>query len=296
MDIKIDEDWQQLLVELQEPDLFSSKKILEIRPIAALTKSIKHISKALSYQTNNIVIIFIFNDLTSSELKSTFMNDFMKEGEVLAAKTIPHYKWYEWVSSRLSAFNFTVDSKLEELLRDSYAGNTVALENTLKNLKQSFGNKTNLSYDECKSFVNHSASGNIFALIDSILGKNKISILNHIHNISSKDASILLLNGQIHKLTKCLAEISSLPPKSSHKDKEDITSKYSVPSFKSIKYQQLARIHSVQELSNIFSLLNIINTNVKTNNIINTWHLVTKVCLELAGFKFDLFEEENVYG
>ncbi len=293
IELKHEDDWQQVFAEVQEFDLFASLKILEIKAILSVNKNfIANIEKVFNYQNSNTVLIFLIENMTSSDLAKPWVKQIESDNGLLQAKPIQHYNWLKWVRQRFKAYNLNILDDALQQIAENYSCNTTGLENLLKNIQQSLSNKTTISLDDCKVFLNHDTTNTVFSLIDAILNRNKKHILTSIQNLHSNEYNILAIISHVHKFTKILLELTENANLSTQEKQTLVKTKYQVPNFKFLKYQKLLKLNSITQLSLYLSLLNKASHSAKEVYGINSWHIITQICCQLAGFNFSLIQEE----
>ncbi|MGI9283920.1 MAG: DNA polymerase III subunit delta [Pseudomonadales bacterium] len=163
-------DWNDLLLETQNPSLFAEKKLLELRLPSAKPgdKGSKALQEYAATLPSDIILLLVFGKLDASAMRSKWMKVLDGNACICRLWPIEAHQLPRWINQRLQQRGLTADRDAVLLLTEKVEGNLLAAAQEIDKLALSVTGQ-HLGIDTVRQAIGDSARYSVFNLLDACL-------------------------------------------------------------------------------------------------------------------------------
>lgn len=286
-EINEEKKWESFFNSYNNLNLFSTKKIIEIRIEKSINKySQKIINEIISNIPKDLIIIVTCNKLTQSEQKAKWFLNCTKLGLTINASNITKSKFPYWIKCRLNTLGINTSNDVINLLAYYFEGNLLACSQAIDkiNLHYNKNNKELLTISNIKKYISDNARFKNFDLIEPMLigDLNKILHILKCFEEQEHDPILILwiITNEIRTLIKILHELET-----TKNSLEQITTKYGIWNSKIPIIKKAISKLTICKLENMLQKAANIDMIVKGITPDNSWNAIKSLCYD---FCFDL--------
>ncbi|CAL4323018.1 hypothetical protein [Buchnera aphidicola] len=264
--IFLNNDWEKVLFEYYQKNLFFLKKILvlDIQEKIFNKNIIFNIKKILKINNQAIISIFKFTKYNPENILEFFIKNFNKYNSiVIPIEKMNQTKIKEWIIKKLKKINLYITEKTLYLLLEYHKNNLLILSKFLNNLNLINHPNYPITHKKITSMIEDVSKFNMIDWIKSLLYKNKIETLKILNYFKKKKINILNLTKHIKQIIFILLKIYK---KNTYKNYLKNTPEYYIEKKIVNLIKQSNYTFNKKKIYDIINILTKIEINLKTYN------------------------------
>ena len=266
-------DWAFLSDSEENMDLFSNKKIIEIKMIdqGPGNKGSKAIKDYLS-KSNEDALLVLVEGLDKRSKSSAWVKTIENKGIMIDLQPLTGKSLYSWLGDKASRLGININQDAYDLMLEKTEGNLMAASQELKKLSLLFP-KEEISLEKMEQSISNSSKYSIFDFSKAFVNKDKskcLKILEHLRVEGTPETLVLW---------SVAREVTNL-----YKIKSSGTSKgVWGPSFYISSLEESSRNTDKRVIESCIKKIALIDSSIKGQSKNNPWIEIKDLTLEFIG-------------
>ena len=272
-------NWQPIYSLANNGSLFDELTFITLKSKTALKKSQHDELLQLISKSSDVIFILILPKLTKAQEKQAWIQTIIKQGLVISADPLAHYKLPQLIKQQLKEKSLQTTQEGCELLANSFEGNLLGLEQEIEKLSLIF-TEGMISFEELAQNISNQSHASIFQCIDHALAKNTLKsqkILQQLNRDKTEPAIILWA------IVKELRTLISM--KFDMNKGESLTNtlnKYHIWQSKKAMFQTQLQNRPLADFYHFMQAAKNIDASIKGLSNLNAWQLLATLLLKIA--------------
>tara|TARA_Y100001970_G_scaffold102940_1_gene129211 strand:- start:18019 stop:18987 length:969 start_codon:yes stop_codon:yes gene_type:complete len=180
-------DWSFLKNTNENLDLFSKKKVIEVKLIGSGpgVKGAKVIQESLTELTDNSLYIFALEGLDKKTQNSAWVKNIESKGGVIVENAIPLSKLPQWISERCKKQSISISLDACKLLAENTQGNLMAAVNEINKIPLIYPNQE-ISIGKMQKCISNSSKYGVFDLTNFFQKGDKKGLIKTLEILKSE--------------------------------------------------------------------------------------------------------------
>jgi DNA polymerase III subunit delta len=252
-------DWSTLLIESQNEELFSQKKIIDIRNSNNYcdAKAKKAMLQLAEQTHDDLIVIFRFGKLSSAQLNSSWFKKLSEPNITIHLKAPTPEQMPQWILKRARHYGCTITNEASSLLAEMTEGQLLATDQALQ--KCLLLKHENITADHIINITSDNAQHSVFDLSDHLLQGDSRKCLLILKRLLEQGTEPTLISWAITREIRMLFTMAILQKQG--KPESAVFAK--VWSSKKNLYKKALQRHEPLNLAQLIKTLSVIDKIIK---------------------------------
>lgn len=279
-DIDVFFDWSILYQELQSMSLFSAKKIIECY-LNISSQNSAHIIEFAQNISNDIVLIFIVNDINKSQKNNKWFKTIDTNGIIIAHYILQEQQTKAWIVNKAKQMHLSVDNRVINTILFHNEGNLLAVWQELQKLQMVYG-QDHIDYDSYDAQIEQQSHYKPYSLINAAMLGDSIKMIKIQQTLEYNGVAALYI---INILINELKTISKIAIDAKKSNVISALQKYHFWRDKENMLKLVLQRNNIAQIQKIIITLGKIERTVKGYGVDDVWSSLLKLLLNLSGKK-----------
>lgn len=265
-------DWSFLLESKENMDLFSNKKIIEIKMIdqGPGNKGAKAIKNYLSVDREDLLLVSV-EGLDKRGKSSAWVKTLESNGLMVDLQPISGKSLLKWIKEKGSEVKINIEEQAGELLMQKTESNLMATSQEIKKLSLLYPGES-ISLGKMEESISNASKYSIFDFSKAFVGKDKIRCLKILEHLRMEGTPETLV------LWSLARELSNLHKIQSSGSSNGIWG----PNFYISSLEKTSRTTTRKTIDNSLKKIALIDSSIKGQNNNNPWMEIRELAINFV--------------